>query len=260
MSFDWFTFTAQLINFVLLLVLLRIFLYRPVLNLMDEREEELAAARTEAQAARTAAEQEEARLRAERTALEGDRRRRLEAIENEALALRRARLEEAEAAAEKERQRAALQLERERGTLISRLTEDSARLLIAELRSSLTELADADLDEQAARAFIRRLEELPGAALRASGMESTTPVIATATEPSEEMRERLADAVQRVTGTRATPRFRTDPALLFGVELTAGAVRVEASGRRRLAALESGFRAAAEEAGRTVETGGTAPT
>src|SRR5690625_182353 len=137
MSFDWFTFTAQLINFALLLVLLRIFLYRPVLNLMDRRGEELAAAWEDARAAEAAAQQEEARLLAERTALEGDRRERLGRIENEAAELRRARLEEAEAAAERERQRVAAQLERERDTLVGRLTSDSACVLTAELRAAL---------------------------------------------------------------------------------------------------------------------------
>ena len=41
MAFDWFAFSAQLLNFVLLLVLLRVFLYRPVLSIMDQRAKQL---------------------------------------------------------------------------------------------------------------------------------------------------------------------------------------------------------------------------
>lgn len=255
MSFDWFTFTAQLINFALLLVLLRIFLYRPVLNLMDRREEELAAAWEDARAAEAAAQQEEARLLAERTALEGDRRERLGRIENEAAELRRARLEEAEAAAERERQRVAAQLERERDTLVGRLTSDSARVLTAELRAALAGLAGADLEEQAARVFVRRLGELPGETVQALKTETAVPVITTAFEPSEEVRALLAEAVQGATGKAVTPRFETDAALLFGAELTVGAIRLEASGRQRLTALETEFAAATEKALRTAGTG-----
>lgn len=255
MSFDWFTFTAQLVNFALLLVLLRVFLYRPVLNLMDRREEELAAAWEAARAAEAAARQEEARLLAERTALEGDRRERLQTIENEAVELRRARLEEAEAAAERERQRTAARLEREQDTLVGRLTADSARVLTAELRSALAGLAGAELEEQAAHVFIRRLGELPGETLQALKAATATPVITTAFTPSEQVRTLLTEAVQDVVGSDAAPRFETDPALLFGVELTVGAIRLEASGRQRLTALETEFAAATEEALRSTGTG-----
>jgi len=38
MLFDWFTFAAQLLNFIILVWLLKRFLYRPVLKAIDDRE------------------------------------------------------------------------------------------------------------------------------------------------------------------------------------------------------------------------------
>ncbi|MEZ6044004.1 MAG: hypothetical protein R3C11_00155 [Planctomycetaceae bacterium] len=43
MSIDWFTFTAQIVNFLVLVWLLSHFLYRPIINSMNERQEKIAA-------------------------------------------------------------------------------------------------------------------------------------------------------------------------------------------------------------------------
>lgn len=47
---------SQIINFVLLLVLLRIFLYRPIVNMLDRRREKIRADLDEADTARSQAE------------------------------------------------------------------------------------------------------------------------------------------------------------------------------------------------------------
>src|SRR5690554_2652058 len=43
MEIDWFTVIAQLVNFLILVWLLKRFLYKPVLNAIDEREKKIAS-------------------------------------------------------------------------------------------------------------------------------------------------------------------------------------------------------------------------
>src|SRR5690554_682746 len=43
MDIDWFTVIAQLVNFLILVWLLQRFLYKPVLNAIDEREKKIAS-------------------------------------------------------------------------------------------------------------------------------------------------------------------------------------------------------------------------
>ncbi|HMR03616.1 MAG TPA: F0F1 ATP synthase subunit B, partial [Candidatus Competibacter phosphatis] len=50
MQIDWFTVAAQIVNFLLLVWLLKRFLYRPVLDAMAARQQKIAAALEEAQA------------------------------------------------------------------------------------------------------------------------------------------------------------------------------------------------------------------
>lgn len=244
MSFDWFTLAAQLVNFALLLVLLRVFLYRPVMDLMERRQEQLTRAWSDAHAAEAAAREESARLTAARAELVNQRDQRLVEVEAEVAALRERLLGEARRAAQDERDRQATTLAREREALVNRLLEEGARTFIAELNDSLAELADAGLEEQAARLFVSRLRDLPEHDRQRLRATDAQPVVTTAFPPSPEVRQLLGDAAARLTGADREPRFEQDGSLLFGAALEAGPVRVEASGRRRLRALRSAFRSA----------------
>jgi F-type H+-transporting ATPase subunit b len=54
MLIDWFTVVAQVLNFLILVWLLKRFLYRPILNAIDVREKRIAAEVADARRRRTA--------------------------------------------------------------------------------------------------------------------------------------------------------------------------------------------------------------
>src|ERR1700685_4022377 len=58
MPIDWFTVIAQLINFLILVYLLKRFLYKPILHAIDEREKGIAAQLAEAEAKKAEAQRE----------------------------------------------------------------------------------------------------------------------------------------------------------------------------------------------------------
>lgn len=259
MGFDWFTFVAQLVNFGLLLLLLRLFLYRPVLNLMEQRQKQLSQAWEDARAAEANAEAEGARLAAALAELEGERRKRLAQVEEEAAALKTKRKHEAQVEAEEERRRQAARFQSERQALVSRLLDKGASVLVSELNDALRELADSDLEEQSARLFARDLASLPPDQLQRLRGSEERPVVTTAFQPVPKTRELLTAAVAEATGSSATPDFQLDPSLLFGAALTVGPVRVEASGRRRLANLGTAFEAALDQPLTVGRSGQVAP-
>jgi len=53
MLIDWFTVVAQVVNFLILVWLLKRFLYRPILNAIDAREKRIATKLADAAAKRT---------------------------------------------------------------------------------------------------------------------------------------------------------------------------------------------------------------
>ena len=67
MSFSWSTFALQAVNFLVLVWLLRRFLFKPVGAIVAERKAEIARAQAEAEAARQSAEQARKDLEARRS-------------------------------------------------------------------------------------------------------------------------------------------------------------------------------------------------
>lgn len=62
---EWGFLISQLVNFIILLVLLRMFLYRPILNMLEQRKERIAQSMKDAErvsAAAREAEQEKAKI------------------------------------------------------------------------------------------------------------------------------------------------------------------------------------------------------
>ena len=58
MLIDWFTVGAQALNFIILVWLLKRFLYKPILNAVDAREARIAAELADAEAKRVEAKKE----------------------------------------------------------------------------------------------------------------------------------------------------------------------------------------------------------
>jgi F-type H+-transporting ATPase subunit b len=242
-TLDPFSLVAQLVNFVILLALLRFVLYGPILRTMRQREERIQATQAEAEAWRDEARADAEALRREREDADRTRRERLAELEREVDARRAARQGEIEREAEAKRAALAEALERDREGVVELLRRRTGDLLLAELRGALTHLADASLERQAVAAFRRRLERLDARtrdALRAAA-DSAPVVIATAFVPQGEARADLAAAVDDLLGGGREPIFARDDRLLLGVTLTVGGMRVDGSAEGRLAALEGAF-------------------
>jgi len=233
MLIDWFTVGAQVLNFVVLVWLLKRFLYRPVLDAIDAREARIAqqiAAATATQASALRKEQ--------------DFERRNEDFD----ARRDTLLKQATVAADSERQRlvaaareaadaVAMQrqdADRHDASNLGRALADRTRAeVFAIARRVLVDLADTPLDERIAAVFLQRLHALEPDALTAlaSGLDKNHPraIVRSAFEPGVAQREILRTAVVAALAPRqkeATPAldvvFETASDLLGGVELVVG--------------------------------------
>lgn len=246
MTVDWFTLVAQLLNFALLLVLLRVFLYRPILNVMQQRDAAITSARREVDDLREAASADAEELRRERAAIEAERRARLTEAEREAADLRETLRAEAEREAGELRASLAKALERDQARVLEALRRRTTTLILDELRETLSALADTSLEHQSVTAFRRRLEALDEprrAALRdaAKGGDAT---VTTAFALDDGQRSELREAVRDLLGIEDRVTFASDERLLFGTILTVGGVRVDGSASGHLHALEDAFTAA----------------
>jgi len=239
-TFDWFTLLAQLVNFALLVVLLRVFLYGPIQQVMAERSERIAATQRAAEAALRDAKEEREAIERERHEATLHRRERLDELEEELEAERARRLEAIEREEDDAREAASRALDRERDELLDALLRRTSELLVDELRRTLLEIAGADLDARSAEMLRRHAEAFDPDTMDTlrSGAREGPVVVTTAVEANVETRAEIGRLLRDLTGDDVEPRFETDPSLLFGVTIRLGAFRLAWNAAERTAELE----------------------
>src|SRR5450432_2061894 len=95
MLIDWFTVAAQAINFLILVWLLKRFLYKPILDAIDEREKGIAAQLAQAEAKKAEAQKEQGDFQDKNEAFDQERASLLKHATDEAKAERQRLLDEA---------------------------------------------------------------------------------------------------------------------------------------------------------------------
>lgn len=224
MQLDWITIAAQILNFLVLLWILRRLVYGPLTRAMEARERRIREAFEEAEKAETAAEAERERLASEREDLEARRSELIAAAEKDAEDLRERLEAEAREAAEKQRADWAERLETEGEAFVEEMRRRAADRLAALARRALSELASMALETAVARAFARRLDDLSdedAEALREAAAGEGAARIETAFPADPETRETLETAARKVLGDEVSLDFAEAPELICGVRLRA---------------------------------------
>lgn len=242
MRIDWFTFVAQALNFLILVVLLRRFLYRPILGVIEERRADIRRRVEEAEA-----EQGRARLAAEaarerEATLDRERKDRLHEVQVEAAAVRRDLLQEAREEAAETRRTWSRTVERERAAFLDELRDQTSRHVFEAVRSALDELADASLERCATDCLLSRLgamDEVDRDALHAAALRADEPLLVRSRfELPEPERRRIADALRELVPSDTPIRFEIEPEIGWGLELRAGDTKVGWSVESYVSALE----------------------
>ena len=235
MLIDWFTVVAQALNFLILVWLLKRFLYRPVLAAIDAREQKIAtqlaqATQREAQAQtereefqrrnETLAREREAILRKASDAVDAERQTLLEAARQDAQSLR-ARLTEV--------------LTKERQELGRQLAARAQAEVFELARKTLSDLAGVGIESRMIEVFMENLSALPesrrvlltAAATGPGGAwPSRAAVVRSAFEIKPAQRAAIEHVAMQCLGPGVAVRFERAPQLVCGVELILDGVKL----------------------------------
>jgi F-type H+-transporting ATPase subunit b len=244
MLIDWFTVGAQVLNFLILVWLLKHFLYQPILNAIDAREKRIAAELADADAKKAEAQKERDDFQNKNKAFDEQRSALLGKAAEEAKAERERLLDEARKAADSLRaaQATALRNDQKRlGGEVTRLAKDE---VFGIARKTLADLATVSLEERMGEVFTRRLrgmdgkgKELLGAALKSS---SEPAVVRSAFDLGAAQKAAIQNALNETFAAEIRIRFETSPDLISGIELTANGQKVAWSIAEYLVSLEKG--------------------
>ncbi|MDG4595379.1 MAG: F0F1 ATP synthase subunit B [Candidatus Contendobacter sp.] len=220
MKLDWFTVAAQIGNFLLLLWLLKRFLYRPILAAMAARQQRIADALVTAQAQAAAAEALQREYLARQQELATSRETWLTQAREEVAAQRQAWLAQARTEVDELRERWRAELEWKQREHRQALQREASQRLLALARRALRDLGDTELEAHMASALLARLRALDDATRQTLTQAARDGcAVLTAFPLSESQQRTLIAGLRRFFGPELNPDFRTDPAASVGITL-----------------------------------------
>jgi len=244
MLIDWFTVGAQALNFLILVWLMKRFLYQPILHAIDAREKKIAATLADADTKKSEAEKERDSFNQKNEALDQERASLLTKATEEANVEGQRLLEEARKAADSLGAKRQEALYNEAAQLNQAITRQTQEAVFAITRKALDDLATTELEERLSNVFIRRLHELDESTKASMGAALTTASeparICSAFALQDDQRADIQNAINETFSANIPLTFETTPDLVSGIELTASGQKIAWSIADYLSALEKG--------------------
>ncbi len=241
MLIDWFTVGAQALNFIILVWLMKRFLYKPVQDAIAAREKRIADQIAAAQALQAEAEALGKAFRDRSAAFDAERAGLLAQATADANTQRERLIDEARQAADALAAKRRDALRTEAGQFKESMLAAARDEVFAITRKTLADLADASLEERIADVFCRKLRELaePAGATLAAALKAGPAVVRSSIELPEAQRAAVRAAIAARFPGSVAPRFETAPQGASGIELRAGGHSLAWSVDAYLAALEA---------------------
>lgn len=226
MSLDWSTFLLEILNFVVLVWLLKRFLYRPVLEVIEERktrvEKALQDARGSQSQAQALREQYESRLADWRKQQEQARAQ----LQAEMEAERQRQMEALRASLEDERERRKLLQSRQEAAQASQVQKQALLQAGAFAGRLLDRVAGPETEARLTAMLIEELARLPEprvAELRRAMSDQPGPVRVTSAYPvPADTRTALSAALEQLLAQRPQLEFTEDQTLIAGLRVAIG--------------------------------------
>ncbi|MDZ4760229.1 MAG: F0F1 ATP synthase subunit delta [Alphaproteobacteria bacterium] len=231
MLIDWFTVGAQVLNFLILVWLLKRFLYQPILDAIDAREKRIALALADADAKKTEAQKERDEFQHKNEELDRQRTALLNKAIEEVKTERQRLLEAARQAADALGAKRQESLSRDAHNLNQAIRRRTGEEVFDIARKALADLATESLEARLIEVFTRRLREMDEKAKADLGdaleMATGPALVRSAFDLPPEQQSAIQDAINQTFSAEIQVRFETAPELIGGIELTAGSQKLE---------------------------------
>jgi len=227
MELNWSTFILEMINFLVLVWILKRFLYKPVLDVIARRQSGIDKALSDSEALHQKAEQLQRQYEGRIAEWENERRQARESLAGELDAERTRRMSEIQASLEQERERSRV-ADARRQANEARMLEEKAMSQAAGFASRLLGMAAGpELHKRLVDLLAEELEALSAGRLESVRSHyAKTPEAIVVTSPfplSDDQRRRLEKVLKKTTGSEVPVRYETGEELLAGLRVVIGA-------------------------------------
>jgi F-type H+-transporting ATPase subunit b len=244
MLIDWFTVGAQVVNFLILLVLLKLFLFDRIKQAMDQRENNIKERFDKAKEQEAAAKDAKKTFEKKTQSLEDDRDARLKQADKEARERRESLIKEAQEEVDGLKKQWRKALEQEKASFFDRFKKQAARLIFDTVEKTLSHLADTRAQDQAVKKFLSRFEALDKEDLPRE--VKTQPRVSTGFELSQNQQKSIQKAVSQKIADVENIAFDVKPELVFGIAFAAGGKKMTWHAHDYVSALEKQINQAIE--------------
>ncbi|MGA2703859.1 MAG: F0F1 ATP synthase subunit B [Isosphaeraceae bacterium] len=242
MLINWFTVIAQAINFLILVWLLKRFLYKPILHAIDEREQGIATQLAQAEAKKAEAQKDRDDFQHKNEVFDQERAALLKKATDEAKAERQRLLDEARKDADALRAKRQTALQSEQRNLNQEIIRWTQKEVFAITRKTLADLATTSLEERMGDVFVHRVRALTGAAKEqlATALKTSNHTVSvhSAFDLPPAQRTAIESAVKETFAPDAHVQFETAPELVSGIELSTNGHKIAWSIADYLSTLE----------------------
>lgn len=226
MNIDWFTLSAQIVNFLILLVLLKKFLYGPLRNIMEKREEKVTFRLEEARQKLEEADVKRETYQQKLDELEQQKEQMISEAREEAEKKRKELEQEARRQVEAMQNNWEESIEAEKESFFSELQRQATHNVIDLLRKLVNDLSGQSLEEVTIQKFIEQLRsmdknEKKRALQSALDFGEGKLTIISSFELRNENKKEIREVLGKVFSAGLNCQFKVLPRIGFGIELRA---------------------------------------
>lgn len=247
MQIDAFTLIAQIVNFIILLVLLRIFLYQPIIDAMNEREEKIASRLHEAEEKRQTADEERDTYRQKREQIENERQEILSKARQDANEKRQQLLERAQEEVDDKKAQWYRALNHEKENFLRGLQSRVESQLLTVIEQALDKLADAELEQQMLHRFNQMIIDRDADVKEALDRSDTQLTIYSTIALPDDQKQNIRDTLIEHIEHDVEMTFERDADLICGIVLQTGDYRIGWNIQQYLTTLENHMRELLDE-------------
>lgn len=227
MELSWSTIALEVINFLVLVWILKRFLYKPVLNVIARRQSVIEKTMADAKALQEEAEKLREQYEGRLADWEQERQQARESLSQELIAERAAQLKELQTALGQERDQAHVAEMRRQADELRRLEQTALEQGARFASRLLNQASGPDTEARLIELVTDQLAQLPAeriTALRSSYTRKPQAItVASAFPMPHHQRQRLGEALTALTGADMPVQFEQNSKLLAGVRISMGA-------------------------------------
>jgi len=223
MQIDWFTVIAQIVNFVILILLLKYFLYDKIMDALKKREEKISSQLKNAKNKNEEAEEKRQKYEKLRDELEDEKEEAFEEAKKKADEQKKEMVNEARKKVEDKRKEWEKELESQKNEIIEEVRKLISREALAITKKALKEIADENLEDKIILKFSEKIyglstdqKEKFKDSLKEAGKQIK---IISSFELSKSFKDKLNEMIGENFYKTAEIQYSIDEKIISGIEL-----------------------------------------